>query len=520
MNKLSRLLSTAAVLLLVTVGCSLDETPYGVYSNKTFFLTEADAENALLYAYIPINYIEYAQRFMFYLGDQTTDEIIDYGKGSTDVSNWDIRETTETILYYFKNIYVALGRANSVLENVPKMDIPQEKKDRFIGEALFLRAFHHYNLAVNWGSVPIRTASVNTVQDALAPKAPLDQVWDRIEKDLLEAEKLLGVKKIQGRVDRVAVQALLSRVYLYLASYKETGSPGYDWVEDADALYAKAVEYAGKVIEEQKVYSLEPRLENIYSVYHQSDCPEHIFITGMNRKASGMEGTYAQLPLLWMVQYNDAYIYVSESLVPETDPSTGSVKVMKMMNYRPAWETLRVNYKWREDNFDDNDLRKQLMVTTIYNEDGTVLRTFAPENIESPDILTNKYFFPFCRKYSDPESLEMRSSSNIYLIRMGEVYLNYAEAAGPTEEGYCCVNEIRKRAGLDPLPAGLSRDGFREAVIKERQRELCFEGHALYDLRRLHRADSDHITSPPPKESAAYFFPFPQRETDLNPTNQ
>ncbi len=506
-----------AVTLLALSACSLDETPYGVYSNKTFFLTDADAESALMYAYLPINYIEYAQRFMFYLGDDTTDELVDYGRGGgTNVSNWDIRETSEEMLYYFKTIYVALGRANSVLENVPGMNISQEKKNKYLGEAYFLRAYHHFNLVINWGSVPLRTSTANTMADTQSPRASIQQLWEQIINDLESAEGLLGINKLQGRTDVVAAQALLSRAYLYLASYKATGSPGYEWVKDADAMYAKAVEYADKVIYQQTVYSLEPRLENIYSVYHQGDCPEHIFITGMSREASGAEGTFSQLPLLWMIQYNDEYIYVSESLVPETDPQTGKVKVMKMMNCRPAWEALRVNYQWRDATFDDGDLRKQLMVTTIYTEEGDVLRTYSPDNINSKDILTNKYFFPFCRKYSDPISNEHRGSANMYLIRMGEIYLNYAEAAGPTKNGYDCVNAIRERAGLGKLPEGLDVEKFREAVRLERQRELCFEGHALYDFRRLHRVDAAHITKVTPRESIAYFFPFPQRETDLN----
>ncbi|MCQ2184044.1 MAG: RagB/SusD family nutrient uptake outer membrane protein [Bacteroidales bacterium] len=511
--------STLSLLLLAGMfsACSLEETPYGVYSNKTFFLTEADAENALMYAYVPINYIEYAQRFTYYFGDLLTDEIAQYGYGLSDVTGWDIKPTTEENLYFFKNIYVALGRCNSVLENVSKMQIPQDKKNRYMGEAYFLRAFHHFNLVKNWGEVPIRIKAVNTVADTQAKKAPIKDVWTQIINDLLEADKLLGINKCQGRVDKVAVQALLSRVYLYLATYKESGSPGYDWVEDADAMYAKAEQYAGKVIYDQNTYRLDPSLDDIYSVFCQNSSPEHIFITGMNREASGMEGTFAQLPLLFMIQYSDDYVYVSEKLVPETDPVTGKVKVMKMIDSKPGWETVRTSYEWWNNTFEDKDLRKRLLVSTIYTEDGDVFRTFDPENKQSTDMHTSKYFFPFCRKYSDPISVGSRSSANIYLIRMGEIYLNYAEAAGPTDKGYECLNAVRDRAGLAAAPAGLSKEDFREACWKERERELFFEANWLYDLRRKNRVNDTYITRIHPKESIAYFFPFPQRETDLNP---
>ena len=52
----------------------LAEVPYGTYSNETFYNTEADAESALMYAYVPINYIDYCGRFLFFLSDVPTNQ--------------------------------------------------------------------------------------------------------------------------------------------------------------------------------------------------------------------------------------------------------------------------------------------------------------------------------------------------------------------------------------------------------------------------------------------------------------
>ena len=43
---------------LAGLSSCLDEVPYGTYSNQTFYNTEADAESALMYAYVPLNYID------------------------------------------------------------------------------------------------------------------------------------------------------------------------------------------------------------------------------------------------------------------------------------------------------------------------------------------------------------------------------------------------------------------------------------------------------------------------------
>lgn len=508
------IISAAAVFALSA--CSLKEHPYGVYSNETFFLTEADAENALMYAYVPLNYIEYCQRFTFYIADGMTGEFSDYGLGNESIMSWDVSQTAEEMLYLFKSAYISLSRANTLIDNVQKMSMPQDKKNRYIGEAYFLRAFNHFMLAINWGRVPIRKSPIIGVQDTFVQPDEIPEVWDAIIDDLEKAESLLQINKVQGRVDKVAAEALLSRVYLYLGSYKETESPGYDWVKDADEMYAKSVEYADKVINGQSTYSLCDNLDDIYDVTKQNSCPEHIFITSMNREASGMEGTYSQLPCLWSIQISD-YIYVPTKLVPEIDPETGKVKVMKVIDYDTTWQTFRVDYRWKEEHFSSDDLRGRLMVETIYTPEGDVYRTFSPSNKSSSDPTLCKYFFPFCRKYTDPFSVKSHTSANMYLIRMGEIYLNYAEAAGPTTEGYACVNAVRERAGLAPLEAGLSVKDFREAVREERVRELCFEAHYLYDLRRTHCVDKEHLKYRNIMEAYAYFFPYPQRESDLNP---
>lgn len=501
------------LLLGVFAGTSscLDEVPYGTYSNKTFYKTEADAESALLYAYVPINYIDYCGRFLLYLSDVPTNQYKSYGKADeSPLFQWDITSTSDEALYFFKSAYVSLARTNSMMENVARMsDISASARSKILGEGHFLRGFNHFMLVVNYGSVPIRSKAISSASDALKDFSSIEDIYKFVIGELEEAIGMLPVAKCQGRADKVAAQALLSRVYLYLASSKDSGAPGYDWVEDADEMYAKAVEYAGDVLNGQTTYRLDPSLGNVYDIAHQADGVEHIFMTSMNREASGMEGTYSQLPQMFGIQ-TGGIIYISASL------TNSGRNVVKFVNYESSFQVMRVDCDFR-DLYDEQDLRKQLMVTTIYNADGSVLATFDPSNLTSSDNLTSKFFFPFCRKYTDAESKSNRTSANLYLIRFAEVALTYAEAAGPTTEGYKWVNEVRRRAGLDPLPEGLPLPDFREAVIRERMFELAFEGHGLYDLRRLNRVDAQHITNKRFNPTYAYFYPAPQRELDLNP---
>lgn len=77
---------------------------------------------------------------------------------------------------------------------------------------------------------------------------------------------------------------------------------------------------------------------------------------------------------------------------------------------------------------------------------------------------------------------------NYPLLRYADVLLMLAEAEneanqGPTTSAYEAINEVRERAGIDPLK-NLSYSDFQQAVRDERARELCFESLRKYDLVR------------------------------------
>ena len=130
-----------------------------------------------------------------------------------------------------------------------------------------------------------------------------------------------------------------------------------------------------------------------------------------------------------------------------------------------------------------------------------------------------KLTYPFCRKFIDPEFVGDKTSTKPFLIRYSEVALTYAEAAGPTAKAYALVNAIRNRAGLADLTPGMSTAQFRDAVRKERNYELAFEGKYCYDLRRLNKLHSD-VTAAKEQGLTAddvVFYPIPSLETDLNP---
>jgi tetratricopeptide (TPR) repeat protein len=79
--------------------------------------------------------------------------------------------------------------------------------------------------------------------------------------------------------------------------------------------------------------------------------------------------------------------------------------------------------------------------------------------------------------------------SDMFLVRLSEMYLNKAEALaalGRSEEARTSLQELREKRFQPGSIAPVSEDGAAlvQRVRDERRMELCFEGHRWFDLRR------------------------------------
>ncbi|MCR4572012.1 MAG: RagB/SusD family nutrient uptake outer membrane protein [Bacteroidales bacterium] len=499
-NKITALIFAA----ILFAGCSLEEYPYGFYSERNYYKTTADAEAATLYIYDAINYIEYSRAIVF-LGGMNTDELDPKGDATPstkDLDAWsqnNFRSNT-TLGNFFKYSYITINRANAVIKHVPSMNIDAGIRNRFTGEAYFMRAYSYFNLARNFGRVPIHMSMVSRLEDTQAGLPEnLDEMWGYIISDLEDAIELLPyyAKPEPGRVDKAAAQAFLAKAYLYLASAKAYGVPQYSEMSfSVDDYYAKAAQYAGEVVDnpEQKTYGFDPDLMHIYDVDYP-DGPEHIFIMSMDRTGE-TEGQYSKISKMYIPYISGGTVYLKQG---------GSDK---MIATHDGWSEYKTNIDFY-NSYAAGDLRKDwLICKEVYDASGEVVASY-------PGKLT----YPFCRKYIDPGFNGDKTSTKPYLLRYSDVALMYAEAAGPTAKAYELLNFIRNRAGLGDMTPGLSVADFRTAVIRERVYELAFEGNVTYDLRRTGRlhtvkaVQEQGIT----EEADVLFYPIPSIETDLNP---
>ena len=127
--------------------------------------------------------------------------------------------------------------------------------------------------------------------------------------------------------------------------------------------------------------------------------------------------------------------------------------------------------------------------------DGKARVYIRPNITRKNGIRTNlggDYTIYYCSKFSYQDGLPMMTSP--VFLRWGEVVLNRAEAyakTGHPAEALADVNTIRKRAGLtgDALMTvdNIAARGYAnalECVLDERRKELCYEGHRMFDVFR------------------------------------
>lgn len=162
--------------------------------------------------------------------------------GSANFVNVNFRSDDVLFNTTWNAIYNAINRANHVIAKVPEVNDPaltQELKNRYVGEAKFLRALAYFDLARAWGGVQLILEPTTSLQNRPeVRRSTLDQTYDQVLKDLEEAEELLPETLNRIRATKRTVWALRARLHLYRKQW------------------AQAEFYASKLIDLSGDYSL------------------------------------------------------------------------------------------------------------------------------------------------------------------------------------------------------------------------------------------------------------------------
>lgn len=181
--------------------------------------------------------------------------------------------------------------------------------------------------------------------------------------------------------------------------------------------------------------------------------------------------------------------------------------------------------------------------------------TSAGVNVRTKDLeFANSYQYASYYNMDASTDISAESGSggkrhNWVIFRLGEFYLNYAEAiyrylgaAGATDNEFrmsacAAINKVRQRSDVQmpDFPDNISNTEFWERYKKERMVELAFEQHRFWDVRRwkeggftkigrmqiTQKEDGNFLYERTNKslvwDDKMYFFPIPASEMRKNP---
>ncbi|MBL0882244.1 MAG: RagB/SusD family nutrient uptake outer membrane protein [Chitinophagaceae bacterium] len=204
----------------------LELGPFNQIETAKAFNTQTDVSLAIngMYAGMRGAYVNSTWNI---LGDALADNVIlsTFGRQTlVNFSEW--RYNGNATSTFITTGYSVIRRANAILENIDKFPVGAFK-DNARGEALAVRALLHFDIARLYAKTFTNATNtdsvapyiVSTAATQLPSKEPVRGFYNKIVADLVAAEPLIAVNNGTGKLNRAAVNGLLSRVYLYMGDY-------------------------------------------------------------------------------------------------------------------------------------------------------------------------------------------------------------------------------------------------------------------------------------------------------------
>lgn len=337
----------------------------------------------------------------------------------------------------------------------------------FRAEARFLRAYFYWMALDVFGDVPFTTENSPFGGGVNPKQASRKDVFDYCISELTaltaDDSPMPAARSNYPRADKGAVLGLLARMYLNAEVY--TGTPM--WQEAKDAC------------------------EDIFTMGY-SLCPEY---ADLFRGDNG-ENPEALNEVLFGISYDAEQTqsyggtsYLTLAAIAATDVS--STQMINGVNN--GWGGIRVPYEYVEKYFNVRNADYSAGTYDVNDKRGRMF--YIKGRSESMDgalyVFLNGWI---CLKFNniphnmDQDSYLETAASKAYsdidfpMIRLGEIYLIYAEACmnlGQANTALPKVQELAARAGVT-APTSITQ----EWLIEERARELMWEGHRRTDLIR------------------------------------
>ncbi|UOB16713.1 RagB/SusD family nutrient uptake outer membrane protein [Abyssalbus ytuae] len=458
--KLSVLILSISGLCILS--CSDDFTnlqPKGSISYENFWQTEQDALEAVNSMYEHMDAEEMFSRGYFWYINASDDMITGRIKAEADnIKSFNTTGDGGYVSNMYSKSFQIIRRANDILINIPEMDLDQSIKNRYLGEAYFMRGFYYFWLAHTYGDngpnggIPIVTQeNMNNEAGSYTRPDSVIENYSQIVEDLKMAAELLPLytdynNEDYGRAHKDAALAYIAKTYLYWAQYDSSK-------------YADAVSYCDAVTN-----------------------------SGSGRKLIDTDNPETDYRLMHshLNNWTSEYIWSVNSGVEEGSKLPGVMLENKGWGYYNGWGYYQPTANLY-DEFEDGDPRREVTILKFGDEFQFFGETklYQSENSLS-GFQFNKYMYEY--RYDNPIGTYINSNGdnpttiyNVPLMRYAEVLLIKAEALIMQGlNGDEPLNMVRDRAGLAPI-ANTTIDDLKH----ERRVELAGEfANRHFDLVR------------------------------------
>lgn len=518
MKKFIKILAAAVLGLGGVTSCTLDAVNYVEKTPENFPVTSSDASQALAGIYQNLSLVSAnPQMSFFYLSMLASDDNLG-GGGTNDklmqAMDLLLNYQTDMTHQFWSDRYQGINRANALLEGVENMALEDNERNQVIGEAKFMRAFFYYELASQYGRVPL----VLSTEEATPSQPSAADLWGQILMDLRDAASTMpAVRKTDGHVDKYTAEAMLGRAWLF---YTGMYGNGDDLAALTSTTYNPLTEVAlpdGTTLTKNDVigyiddcvensgYSLVPDYRNLWAYTNRCTVedydytkgkglkwveddaavnPESMFAIKFNKLASwqttiGYANGYAlHFGIRGGQDYANTFPFgqgwgagpVAPNLVNEWN-SAESDDMRREASVQNVKDLPAYTYGGWADFVQETDYfeKKQSPVTAQYTDESGSLQ-YAP---------VFEYVMYGENGWQNDNLMQTGNIHDLVLIRFADVLLMQSEL----EESVEGINRVRERAGLDPIGAY-----SLEALQRERRWELAFEGVRWNDIRRWHIA--------------------------------
>jgi hypothetical protein len=467
---------TAIVCVITMASCKkmLDfQSPSALNIEQTFATTD-NTNNEILSIYNKAAGRAGFGSNLAYVIPPGADDFSAQGNASFDptqnyaISNYGESALTGSLFDTFSQLYSGIERANIACKYIPLSTAytgsGKLTMQRYLGEALTLRALFYFELIKNWGDVPATFVPSADLPSQFLSNSNRDSTYDKILDDLKLASGYVGWRSelpdyASYRVTKAAIKALRARIALARGGYSlRTSSHLLERKPDYLKYYKIAFDECNDIIQSGQ-HQLNPVYENVFKSLHSptryDDAHELIFEIAM-----------------WG-GFNDGDLARSYGTGFNNSPTWG--KAGGGPNGLPTYFYTFQN---------GTDSRRDVTLSTYI--------VVANEN-KSVNSLTGMQCAKFRKSWTSftAASTLLTFGVNWPIVRYADVLLMYAEAANELQASGSitalqALQLVQKRAyGSNPLPVTpTDHDGFFNALTQERLLEFGGEGLRKYDLIR------------------------------------